>query len=131
MASTASRTFDQGMMSWTKGVVKFFVQVNLGSSGAVSSVSGVGVASVTRTAAGRYVVVMTDTFYAGLNCDVRIERASTSAYGAGKATTFQLIGFTGNTGTFTIQGLNNVTDADADDSAVLWLEITYKNSSAF
>lgn len=130
MTSSASRTFDTPM-TWTKGVVDYFCKVQLGTTGAVTSIAGKGVASVTRTAAGRYVIVMLDSFVSSLHVEVTVQRTSTTAYGAGKATVFQVIGTTGNTGTFTIQGLNGVTDADADDAAALSIRITYKNSSAF
>jgi hypothetical protein len=59
----ANRNFYSNAYSLELDVVSLFVEINIGAAGAVSSSSGLGIASVTKeSAAGQYTIRLTDSY---------------------------------------------------------------------
>lgn len=58
----ANRTFNQFQGSLEKGLVQLFAEVSFSGVGVPTLVRGKGIASVTRTAAGTYLVTLQDTY---------------------------------------------------------------------
>ena len=59
----ANRSFYPNHQSLEVDCVHLWAEINIGASGAVSSSSGLGIASVTKeTAAGQYTIALTDSY---------------------------------------------------------------------
>ena len=59
----ANRSFYSNAYSLEVDVCSLFVEINIGAAGAVSSSSGLGIASVTKeSAAGQYTIRLTDSY---------------------------------------------------------------------
>lgn len=134
----ANRLFKQFQHTLEQGVVKLFGTVVLGSSGAVSSVTGCKGFTVAKTATetGRYTVTLQDSFNQLLNVGVNIIGAADAAYTDGKGMFMGLlrnVSVNDSTPTFDIQFNDPDTNVDAEpaDSVTLLIEITLKNSTAF
>lgn len=118
------------------GVVKLFGNFTTSTSGTVASSSCKGF-SIAKTAAetGRYTVTLADTYYAFLGCAVTIVSSADTAYtnAKGLASVVRNISINDSTPTFNIQFSDPESGADAEleDSAVVYLEITLKNSSVY
>lgn len=77
----ASRRFFQFTQSLNPGLTLIQGTVAIGATGAVGTVTGSGISSVTRLAAGTYLVKFQDNYfrYLGHNCSVRSSSTGTTA----------------------------------------------------
>lgn len=64
----ANRNFARDAGSLEKGLVKLFAHVSFGSTGAPTLVRGRGIASVSRSSAGKFVVALQDPYQRLLGC---------------------------------------------------------------
>jgi len=132
----ANTSFQPIAGSKTNGVIKLYGQVTLGNSGAISSSSCDGF-TIAKTASktGRYTVTLGQNYNKLLGCSVQIigpdDAAFTDAKGVDPKLRDNDVGGGANDGTFEIQFVDADSGADAEvqDSAVLLIEITLKNSS--
>ena len=119
------------------GVVKLYGKVVTTTSGTVGSTSCKGF-SVAKTGSetGRYTVTLSDSYQGFLGCQVTLVGAADAAYTSAKG----LVAFVRNvsvadsTPTFQIQFCDpdgSAADAEVEDAAEFYLEITLKNSSAY
>lgn len=132
----ANRLYKQFQGTLEQGVVKLFGSVTTSTSGTISSKTGKGL-TITKTAGetGRYTVTLADKYTALLSCSVRIEGAADAAYTGSKG----LVSFLRNVdvssaGSFDVQFTTAVAspaDAELENGAKFYLEVTLKNSSGY
>lgn len=134
MVSPANRYFRPMSGVLESGIVKLFGKVVTSTSGTVSSTSCKGF-SIAKTSAktGRYTVTL-ENLYKGLkSVNVMIVGSTDAAYTSAKG----IVSFLRNvavdsTGTFDIQFADadgSAADAELEDAAQFYVEITLKNSS--
>lgn len=133
----ANRLFKGDFKTLEQGIVKLFGTVTLGSSGAIASSSCKGF-SVAKTSAetGRYTVTLSDTYTELYTVMVNITTSADTAYTSAKGLVALLrnVSVNDSTPTFDIQFVDadgSAADAEVEDSAVLRIEITLKNSTAY
>lgn len=132
----ADRYYKQFQMSAESGLVKLYGKVVTSTSGTVSSTSCVGL-SIAKTGGevGRYTVTLEDYFVGGLKaCSVAIVGTTDAAYTSAKGLTHILrnVSVSGTAKTFDIQFNDpdgSAADAELEDAAVFYVEVTVKNSS--
>lgn len=127
----ANRWFQQFRYSLEKSVVDLFAVVDIGAAGAPTldtSNNSKGIASITRTGAGAYDIVLQDSYYKLLN----VTGVFLAAAGAAAPTIViaaESVG-TQSGGTLSILTQNGGTNTDPGNGEVLYLQITLGNSSA-
>jgi hypothetical protein len=132
----ANRLFKQFQMSLEAGVVKLYGSVTTSTSGTVASSTGKGL-TITKTATetGRYTVTLADPYVSLLTVNVVIQGAADAAYTAAKGlcTFIRAEDVDGATPLFYVQFADPATSADAEleDGAKFFLEVTLKNSTAY
>jgi len=109
-----------------KSIVQVHIKVTIGATGActLDAASSLGVASITRTSAGLYVITLRDKYTALMNAQfVSLDNAIQDL-------TFQVNAETvASTKTITLWTLTGATATDPTDTAILYGTITLKNSS--
>lgn len=129
----ANRLFIPPLGSLEVGVVKLWCSITVGATGAVTTSSGKGIASVTRNSAGNYTVALSDTYNSLLHASWSLlhsassdpatvgvfMRTASQAVSSGTAPAVVLQCFTGDDGAA----------ADPASGAVITAEFTLKNSS--
>lgn len=125
----ANRFFNQFRFSMEKNVVDLYLKVNIGASGAPTIARGKGIASITRTSAGLYVITLQDKYHALLNVQSAVKLASGLPASALFAISAEAVA---TAKTITVQYADGDTPAatDPDSGAVLYFTITLSNSSA-
>lgn len=131
----ANRNFKPGAKCIEAGTIKLYGKVTTTTSGTIGSQSCKGF-SVAKTASetGRYTVTLEDKYTGLLGCAVVVEGAADAAYTTAKGLQAMLRGVAVDQDTplFYIQFVNGAqpqADAEVDDAAVFYIEITLKNSS--
>lgn len=71
----ANRNFNS-KQALEKGVKEIYAEIAIGSSGAPTLTRGTGVASVSRTSAGLYVLTLQDQYMRLMQADVSVQSAS-------------------------------------------------------
>lgn len=117
------------------GIVKLFGVVTLGASGAISSQDCKGF-TVTKTATetGRYTVTLADRYSALRSVNVMVEGSADTVYTSAKGLQALLRGVDMSAKVFYVQFVDRQTepaDAEVENSAKIYLEISLKNSSAY
>jgi hypothetical protein len=119
------------------GVVKLYGSFTTSTSGTIASSSCKGF-SVAKTSAetGRYTVTLADTWYALLHVSAVIAGTTDAAMttGAGISYFLRNVSVADSTPTFDIQFCSpdgSPADAELEDAASVYIEITLKNSSAY
>jgi hypothetical protein len=120
-----------------KQVATLFLTVNLGATGAVSSITGKGTTSVVRNSAGLYTVTLADKYSRFLGVDPVLRgTASSGVPGAGKADTIfplnYVVGAPGTASTFQLQcvhALATPVAADATDNWFIDLTIQFADTT--
>lgn len=131
----ANRLYKQFQGTLEQGVVKLFGSVTTSTSGTISSSTGKGL-TITKTAAevGRYTVTLADKYTSLLGVSVMVQGAADAAYTAAKGLCQLIRGVdvSGN-GVLYVQFADPATSADAEleNGAKFFLEVTLKNSSAY
>lgn len=100
----ANRYFSQYAYSLEKGKVMLFGRVTFGSSGAptLDAANSKGIASVTRNSAGKYTIVLQDSYNRYLGMDARFLVSSGLPASPGVSVVSQAVGTSGG-GTIVIQ----------------------------
>ena len=130
----ANRMFTNQQFTLEKAPVKLWARVSIGSTGAPTLSRGKGIASISRTSAGLYVITLSDVYVALLNATCTQLKAS----GFLASPIFHVVAETvASTKTITVQfsgptasGDTALKAVEVDQSNVLFLEITLSNSSA-
>ena len=130
----ASRLYQQFQGSLEKGVVKLFATITTSTSGTIASTSATGL-TVAKVASesGRYRITLEDKYTRLLNASVIVEGAADAAYTstAGVSAFVRNVAVSAATPVLDIQLARTDTGADAEpiSSAVIYVELTLKNSS--
>lgn len=134
----ANRLFKQFQMSLEAGVVKLYGSVTTSTSGTIASSTGKGL-TITKTAAetGRYTVALADPYVALLNVSVVVQGSADAAYTSAKGLQafIRAADVTSLTAPlFYVQFCaedGSPADAELEDGAKFFLEVTLKNSTAY
>lgn len=128
----ADRMFKPGLGSLETGVVDLFCKIVVGSSGAVTSGTGMGIASVTKeSSAGQYTILLSDTYNSLLWAGITLlDDSDSAATTVGIGTRLQAETVS-STKTVVVQtyALDDGADANPADGAILYVKITLRNSS--
>lgn len=128
----ANRWFQQFRYSLEKSVVDLYGVVSFGAAGSPTldtSNNSKGIASITRTGAGTYDIVLQDSYYKFLNLTGCFVTATGGPASPTLYVSQQAVG-TQSGGTLTLVCQNGGTDTDPADGEVLYFQITVGNSSA-
>lgn len=129
----ANRMFQQPAGSLEVGCVTLYGTITIGSTGAVSASTGKGITSVTRNSAGKYTVLLNDTYNSLLFADAKILHSTLSdASTVGiYANIFSQAVATAAAPTVIFQfvALDDGAAADPASGAVIYYKIEVKNSS--
>lgn len=105
-------------------IVKIYAEVAIGSSGAPTLTRGQGVASISRSTNGTYLVTLSDSYNVLMGFTANILQASSQDLYP------KLIAETiGSAKTVTFETLTGATPTDPASGSVIFMEITVKNSS--
>lgn len=132
----ANRYFKDKPMTLEGGVVKLYGKVVTTTSGTIGSTSCKGFA-VTKTGSetGRYTVTLEDKYMELLACSVIVEGAADSAYTTANGLNSFLRGVAVGAATplFYVQfnRTDTAADAELEDAAEFYIEITLKNTTAY
>lgn len=133
----ANRYFKQFTHTLEQGVVKLFGTMTVGAAGAISSSSCKGFDVVkTATETGRYTITLEDKYTSLLHCGVVVQGAADAAYttACGLGHMLRGVAVSAATPVLYVQFVDREAvpaDADLETGAVVYFEITLKNSSAF
>lgn len=130
----ANRQFSQFRYSLEKAVVDLYAKVAIGATGAPTLSRGKGIASISRTSAGLYVITLQDKY----NALLHVSCAQIDGTVPMTAPVFNVVSETvGSTKLVTVQftaataaGDTTLVAADPDNGATLLIKITLSNSSA-
>ncbi len=128
----ANRNFFGNSYSLEVDNVALWAEINIGASGAVSSSSGLGIASVVKeSAAGQYTITLADSYNKLLHASVMAISTTDAAQTVGTAFRIQSEAVSGSTPTLVIQASDTATGADANPSSgdKLLVKIELRNSS--
>lgn len=130
----ANRSFKRDASTLEAGIVKLWGKVTTSTSGTIASTSCKGFA-VTKTGSetGRYTVTLTDRYSSFKHCSVVVQGAADAAYTTGKGLVSFIRGVDMTNKVFYIQFVDadgSPADAELEDSAIFYLEITLKNTAA-
>lgn len=128
----ANRNFYPNHKSLEVDVVHLYAQITIGASGAVSSSSGLGIASVVKeSAAGQYTITLSDSYNKLLHANVFALSTTDAAQTVGTAFRVQSQAVDAATPTLVIQASDTATGADANPTSgdVLYVKIELRNSS--
>lgn len=127
----ANRWFNQFFHTLEKFPVALYAKVSFGTSGAptLSVVNSKGIASISRSAAGTYLVTLQDK-YVKLLCANGVFDASAAAAGVPDAPEISISNNGVTSGTLTIKTLAGGVDTDPAENEVLYLKIELSNSGA-
>lgn len=124
----ANRMFNQFQGTLEKGVVQLFAEISFGASGAPTLVRGKGIASVTRSAAGTFVVALQDSYVATLGV------ASTWKGSAAPAAVDVVLHAdnvtSGSAPSVTLKTYASTTATDPANGEQLLVQLTLSNSTA-
>jgi len=130
----ANRNFYPNALSLEIDHVHLYASIVIGASGAVTSSAGKGIASVTKeTEAGRYTILLQDSYNKLLDCSIQLVSTAASNPSTvavtGRVRSEQVIHATAPS--LVIQGyaLDDGADADYASGATLLVHITLRNSS--
>lgn len=133
----ANRLMKQFQGTLEAGVVKLFGSVTTSTSGTISSSTGKGL-TITKTSAetGRYTVTLADKYTSLLAVNVMVEGSADAAYTSAKGLQCFIRGAAVSAATpvFYIQFCaedGSPADAELEDGAKFYLEVTLKNTSAY
>ena len=122
--------------SLTNGVVKLYGYIATSTSGTISSTTGTKGMTITKTASetGRYTLTLSDKYQSLLACSVAIQGAADAAYTTAKGLTWILRGVDVSATTPVLYLQFNdpdgsAADAELEDGAKVYIELTLKNSS--
>lgn len=130
----ANRNFQQFQGTLEKGIVKLFATITTTTSGTIGSTTATGltVAKV-GSEAGRYRITLQDQYTRLLCVNAIVSGAADAAYTTAKGlnTLVRNVAVNAATPILDIQFARTDTGADAEveDAAVIYVEITLKNSS--
>ncbi len=127
----ANRSFHKPLGSLEIDVVSLFGTITIGSSGAVSSSTGKGIASVALSGTGGYIVTLQDAYNALLFADLNTLHSTDSAastVGIGSRINAADVS-SAKTVTFQMYALDDGADANPASGAVLYVMIVLRNSS--
>lgn len=130
----ASRMFQQFQGTLEKGVIKLYATITTSTSGTISSTlaTGLTVAKV-GSEAGRYRITLDDKYTRLLSVHAIVSGAADTAYTTAKGLNALVrnVAVSAATPIFDLQMVRTDTGADAEveDGAVIYVEITLKNSS--
>ena len=130
----ANRQFQQFQGTLEKGVVKLFATIVTSTSGAISSTTATGL-TVAKVAAeaGRYRVTLDDKYTRLLAAQAIVTGAADAAYTTAKGAyaIVRNVAVSSATPVLDIQFVRTDTAADAEveDGATIYVELTLKNSS--
>lgn len=129
----ASRTFSLPEGALENRVVSLYCAVTIGSSGAVASYSGKGIASVVKeSAAGQYTVTLQDQYNALLHPSMTLlDDTDSSPATVGTHMRLQSQAVSASTPTVVVQCYAGDDGADANpaDGAVIYLKLELRNST--
>lgn len=130
----ANRSYKQFQHTLENGIVKMFGKVTTSTLGAVGSsdCKGFSVAK-TGSESGRYTVTLEDKFNGLRGASVIVEGAADAVYTDAKSVTPILRNVDVANSTLDIQFIDPTdnSDAELDDAAAFYIELTLKNSSAY
>jgi hypothetical protein len=124
------------MEALENGVVKLYGSFVTSTSGTVASTSAKGF-TIAKTAAetGRYTLTLADSWTALLACSVALRGTTDAAYTSAKGLTWFLRNVSVTTAkTLDIQFCDpdgSPADAELEDAAAVYIELTLKNTSAY
>lgn len=129
----ANRYFKQGSYFLESEIVKLYGKVTTTTSGTIGTSSAKGF-SVTKTAAetGRYTITLADQYPEFKHCAIVVEGAADAAYTSAKGLVAFIRNVSMSTKTFNVQFCDadgSPADAELEDGAKFYLEITLKNTT--
>ena len=119
----ANRWFQQFILCLDKKPVKVFGKLVVGGTGAVTSGTGNGIASIVRSAQGDYLVTLTDAFSAFLSF------SAVHLVATGEDLVCQVKAVDPAAKTLSFFTNTHATPTDPASGTVIYFEITYRNSS--
>jgi hypothetical protein len=121
----ANRNFNR-KQALAKEVKEIYAEISIGASGAPTLVQPLGVASISRTSAGLYVLTLQDQYIRLMDAHVSIQSAAAQDLSAQIAA--QAVNTSAKTITFrTVAG---AVETDPSNGSVLRVALQLKNSSA-
>lgn len=132
----ANRYFKGDVKTLEGGVVKLYGKVVTSTSGTISSAACKGFA-VTKTSAetGRYTVTLEDKYMALLGASVTVVGPADSAYTTAKGLNSFLRGVAVDASTpllyIQFNRTDTAADAELEDAAEFYIELTLKNTTAY
>ena len=131
----ANRNFKPGAMAIEKGLVALYGKVVTSTSGTISSSDCRGF-SIAKTGSetGRYTITLEDSYNALRMVNVLVEGAADTAYTNAKGLGYIVRGVDVASKVLYIQFVNAAqpqADAELEDAAEFYIEITLKNTSAW
>lgn len=137
----ANRSFKKDAATLEAGIIKLYGKFTTTTSGTIGSSTLCKGFSVVKTAAetGRYTVTLADKYNRFLMCNVVIQGAADAAYTSAKGLTWfiravDVAATAASTKLFYLQFCDpdgSPADAELEDGAIVFLEITVKNSSVY
>lgn len=124
----ANRRMQQFRYSMEYNVVDLFAVITIGGTGAPTLTIGGGIASVSRTSAGLYVITLSDTYAKLLHVATQAV-SSTSAQAAPMCTVVSETVATNKTITLQYRAIDNSTATDPASGEILLVKIALRNSS--
>jgi hypothetical protein len=132
----ANRYFKDHPRTLEGGLVKLYGHVVTSTSGTVSSQTSKGF-TVTKTGSetGRYTVTLEDKYTSLRGCSVAVEGAADSAYTTAKGLNWFLRGVDVGAATpllyIQFNRTDTAADAELEDAAEFYIELTLKNTGAY
>ena len=128
----------QFSMTYEGSVWKLYGSVTTSTSGTIASSTGKGM-TITKTAGetGRYTVALAQPWYAFLNASVVVQGAADAAYTTGKGLQAFIRGVDVTSQTAPLLYVQfcaedgSPADAELEDGAKFFIEVTLKNTSSF
>lgn len=134
----ANKYFKDMPKTYESGIVKLYGHVVTSTSGTVSSQTSKGfTVSKTGSETGRYTITLDDKYNALRGCSVAVQGAADSAYTTAKGLNWFIRGedvaASGGTPLLYVQfnRTDTAADAELEDAAEFWIELTLKNSTAY
>lgn len=126
----ANRSFHKPLGHLEIDVVTLFGTITIGASGAVSSSTGKGIASVALSGTGGYIVTLSDTYNALLYADAKVlDATDENPASVGIHTRLHAANVSTPSVTFQCFAGDDGADAHPADGAVIYFMIVLRNSS--
>lgn len=118
----ADRNFNR-VQALEKEIKTLYAEVAIGASGAPTLTKGLGIASISRTGAGRYTVTTEDQFTRLMHAEINYHFTTSGDF------TFQLTAHSESSKTVSFASKAAAVDTDPASGSILFIRLDFKNSS--